>query len=418
LFYSRIYCYLSPPNTNQFTLFFDDEAEAQIPQPPEFAVKCYQLGSGTPTVQPGPVSFQDQFRSSMVNPDVDQRYCVEALKHSDQPPPNPRYWVEHEDESNSLLSPTGITIIDQFLGTFNTDLFHFETLVPSDVTGLVAGPANNQAYSGYSPSVTTPPNTSVMVTDQFGTSVITLDSIFAFEASAIVGPQGSLTGQDLTCYMFLEDDEVPPIDPTPAQSASTWVTQFAPGGVSVSDLGQADVLCVMAQGFPDLDGDGVPDSTDNCKFVANPLQEDFDNDGKGDVCSKFCKKPFSFYDTITYGTNGNDNLPGTAGKDIILGLGGDDTANGGKKRDCIIGGKGKDTLNGNGGKDRIFGNGGADKIKGGGGQDVIKSGSQNDNVKGNGGDDKINCGGGNNDSANGGAGTDTAVNCENTSNIP
>ncbi len=168
----------------------------------------------------------------------------------------------------------------------------------------------------------------------------------------------------------------------------------------------------------DSDGDGVPDSSDNCPSIANPGQEDFDNDGKGDVCDRFCGKRFSFYDNIIYGTNGNDNLLGTVGRDIILALDGDDTVSGDKKRDCIIGGKGKDTLNGNGGKDRIFGQGGADKINGGRGNDVIKSGSGNDVVKGKNGDDRINCGGGNNDSADGGAGTDTAVNCENTSNIP
>jgi len=68
--------------------------------------------------------------------------------------------------------------------------------------------------------------------------------------------------------MFLEDDEVPPIDPTPAQSASTWVTQFAPLGIAVVDLGQADVLCVMAEKTPPtppvsaIGGDIVPlDST-------------------------------------------------------------------------------------------------------------------------------------------------------------
>lgn len=34
----------------------------------------------------------------------------------------------------------------------------------------------------------------------------------------------------------------------------------------------------------DTDGDGVTDSNDNCPNTANPNQEDFDNDGVGDVC--------------------------------------------------------------------------------------------------------------------------------------
>ena len=35
---------------------------------------------------------------------------------------------------------------------------------------------------------------------------------------------------------------------------------------------------------PDGDGDGVLDGTDNCLLVANPNQEDFDQDGVGDAC--------------------------------------------------------------------------------------------------------------------------------------
>lgn len=37
-------------------------------------------------------------------------------------------------------------------------------------------------------------------------------------------------------------------------------------------------------GVLDTDGDGVPDTTDNCPTVANPGQADFDSDGLGDVC--------------------------------------------------------------------------------------------------------------------------------------
>jgi len=35
---------------------------------------------------------------------------------------------------------------------------------------------------------------------------------------------------------------------------------------------------------PDIDGDGVQNAADNCEFAANPGQQDFNADGKGDAC--------------------------------------------------------------------------------------------------------------------------------------
>lgn len=42
--------------------------------------------------------------------------------------------------------------------------------------------------------------------------------------------------------------------------------------------------CGVPCGTGDTDGDGVPDSSDNCPLVTNPTQDDGDGDGVGDAC--------------------------------------------------------------------------------------------------------------------------------------
>jgi PKD repeat protein len=43
-------------------------------------------------------------------------------------------------------------------------------------------------------------------------------------------------------------------------------------------------ISVSVYNLPDEDGDGIPDSSDNCIYVPNPSQLDTDNDGEGDSC--------------------------------------------------------------------------------------------------------------------------------------
>jgi hypothetical protein len=63
----------------------------------------------------------------------------------------------------------------------------------------------------------------------------------------------------------------------------------------------------------DTDNDGVNDDVDNCPFVANPLQQDADNDTIGDVCDA---------DTV-YGTISGDIQAGVTVELYITSCGGD-----------------------------------------------------------------------------------------------
>jgi hypothetical protein len=57
-------------------------------------------------------------------------------------------------------------------------------------------------------------------------------------------------------------------------SGNYWVRVSSPDGTTTQAAAQE----------ADTDGDGVPDSRDNCTAVANASQRDSDSDGFGDAC--------------------------------------------------------------------------------------------------------------------------------------
>ena len=59
----------------------------------------------------------------------------------------------------------------------------------------------------------------------------------------------------------------------------------------------------------DTDGDGVPNTPDNCDDIANPNQADTDNDGLGDVCDSTPSGPDTDGDGIPDSTDNCDTVP-------------------------------------------------------------------------------------------------------------
>jgi|GEM_PF-1145840 len=84
--------------------------------------------------------------------------------------------------------------------------------------------------------------------------------------------------------LLLDQDPALTPDAVYAALQSTAIDMDSAGVDFDSGYGLIQADAALASLNPDADGDGVPDSSDNCPADANPLQENNDGDAQGDAC--------------------------------------------------------------------------------------------------------------------------------------
>lgn len=103
---------------------------------------------------------------------------------------------------------------------------------------------------------------------------------------------------------------------TPQDCRFTWQLAFAADAQGGSGNNAEYQVSLPTSAPADSDGDGVPDSSDNCPSAFNPGQADTDGDGQGDACDTFDDRD-SDGDGVKNGSDNcvNDANPGQADTD-------------------------------------------------------------------------------------------------------
>lgn len=82
--------------------------------------------------------------------------------------------------------------------------------------------------------------------------------------------------------VYLDNDSTPIYEAAVTCNPANAYFGFASSAGSINKFDNLVITSGVTP--PDSDGDGVPDSEDNCPMVPNPDQSDIDSDGVGDLC--------------------------------------------------------------------------------------------------------------------------------------
>ncbi|MBI2464436.1 DUF4105 domain-containing protein [Candidatus Peregrinibacteria bacterium] len=103
-------------------------------------------------------------------------------------------------------------------------------------------------------------------------------------------------GKDDDCLALqTPDDDLDQDDYPIAEDCDDTTDDIYPGATEIcgdgidQDCSGADETCA-----PDRDGDGIPDSTDNCPDIRSSNQMDSDGDGKGNICDNDTRLKYTF----------------------------------------------------------------------------------------------------------------------------
>ncbi|MGD8200746.1 PxKF domain-containing protein [Ornithinimicrobium sp. W1679] len=179
------------------------------------------------------------------------------------------------------MGNNSMTVPEDSSGTFTVQLL--ASSGGSDVAGCNATPAAPVTITFTADDAwATVDQTSVQVTDCSTTHQVTV-SVNGSGVTATADAKTTLTGT-ATGGRSETVTEVVKVRGQDTVTDRTVLPAYKTDFINVQVPMLAAGPVVTPPPAPDADGDGVPDSSDNCVNVANPEQADADNDGLGDLC--------------------------------------------------------------------------------------------------------------------------------------